>query len=449
MARTRIAMIAALLLAFALPVHGLAQSAEADISAANPEETAALEKRAADVLFLFQDRLVTPDDVFSERFLRAVPASQLTTVFSQIERQMGPIEGVQSVERTGRFQGYVTFRFANGFGSGPMALSPNAPHKIEGLLLNEFAPNGDGVERIEKELLSLPGEVSVYFGSLDGKVPRLEINADKQLAIGSTFKLYVLSALAREIIADDDRHWSEVVFVGDKLCLSPPCGPGLRSFTSGTIQNWPAPTPMTVQSLATLMISVSDNTASDELIRYLGEERVVQEMIESGHSAPERNQPFLTTRQMFALKAGGPEMIRTYRDATREERYEIAFDAEQAELSEADVQSVFASGPVAIDVEWFASAHDLRRLLNSFPESHWDTARKIMAINPSVGPGVKRLYSPIYYKGGSEPGVLNYTWLLRDIHGWKVLTMSWNNPESTLDETQFELLAQRLLSIKF
>ena len=38
-------------------------------------------------------------------------------------------------------------------------------------------------------------------------------------------------------------------------------------------------------------------------------------------------------------------------------------------------------------------------------------------------------------KGGSEPGVLNLTWLVRNRAGtWHVVTGSWNNPAAPLEE---------------
>ena len=70
-----------------------------------------------------------------------------------------------------------------------------------------------------------------------------------------------------------------------------------------------------------------------------------------------------------------------------------------------------------------------------------------MAINTAASPNAETNYAPIYYKGGSEPGVLNFTWLLRSAYGWEVLTMSWNNAEAVLDEARFQRLAQRLLAL--
>jgi len=50
------------------------------------------------------------------------------------------------------------------------------------------------------------------------------------------------------------------------------------------------------------------------------------------------------------------------------------------------------------------------------------------------------------YKGGSEPGVLNMTWLLKSkSNAWYCLSASWNNEKKNLDENKFFELVQSVL----
>ena len=44
------------------------------------------------------------------------------------------------------------------------------------------------------------------------------------------------------------------------------CRSDRASLPSGITQSWPAGSPVTLQTLATLMISISDNTATDTLV---------------------------------------------------------------------------------------------------------------------------------------------------------------------------------------
>ena len=75
-------------------------------------------------------------------------------------------------------------------------------------------------------------------------------------------------------------------------------------------------------------------------------------------------------------------------------------------------------------------------------------AFEIMAINESLSPSARENWSYVGYKGGSEPGVLNLTWLLTDKAGRDhALVLSWNNPDATLDQTALELIAQRIFSL--
>jgi hypothetical protein len=65
-----------------------------------------------------------------------------------------------------------------------------------------------------------------------------------------------------------------------------------------------------------------------------------------------------------------------------------------------------------------------------------------MAVNPGLDiPKGGFVYAG--YKGGSEPGVLNMTWLFRTAGpDWYCLTGSWNNAKDTLDEKVFFELMQ-------
>ncbi len=57
-----------------------------------------------------------------------------------------------------------------------------------------------------------------------------------------------------------------------------------------------------MQQVAADMISISDNTAADHLLRLVGRERVESYQTTMGHSMPALNIPFPTTRELFILK---------------------------------------------------------------------------------------------------------------------------------------------------
>ena len=58
----------------------------------------------------------------------------------------------------------------------------------------------------------------------------------------------------------------------------------------------------------------------------------------------------------------------------------------------------------------------------------------ILGTSPGMSPDMRRSFAAAGYKGGSEPGVLNYSWLLRRPSGaWYAVTVSWNNPAAAVD----------------
>ena len=51
-------------------------------------------------------------------------------------------------------------------------------------------------------------------------------------------------------------------------------------------------------------------------------------------------------------------------------------------------------------------------------------------------------------QGGSEPGVLNLSWLLQDHAGeWHVVTLTTNNPDAAIDAEAFRALAMRAIAL--
>ena len=75
-------------------------------------------------------------------------------------------------------------------------------------------------------------------------------------------------------------------------------------------------------------------------------------------------------------------------------------------------------------------------------------AREIMAVSPAMPEAKRGNWRYVGFKGGSEPGVLNLTWLLQDQAGdWRILSLSWNDPAAPVDAGTLELIAQRILSL--
>ena len=409
------------------------RSAPADQSV--PAMTSIVEERTQDVVAV-SSGTKDADDVFAASFLAAVPKSQIAAINMQLTEQFGALEGVERVTMAGVDRAEIVLRFDKALGTGGIAVERSAPHRVTELLLQDFVPLGDDADTIEADIAALPGSVSVLFAPLDpAEEAVLAIDPDRQFAIGSTFKLYVLSALARQVEAGE-REWSDVVPLTR------------RSFPSGQMQDWPIGSPVTLHTLATLMISVSDNTATDMLMRLLGRDALEAEFTRIGHSDPARTLPFLTTFEMFALKGDDAALAR-YAESDASEKRRILDDLERRIAGDVDsiATPTFALPTMIEEVEWFASGQDLRFLARHLSQIDDPTARRIMQVNTALPVSVTEKWKYAGYKGGSEPGVLNLTWLLQDMDDeWHVLAMSWNDVDAPLDNDRLMQLGRRILA---
>ncbi len=244
----------------------------------------------------------------------------------------------------------------------------------------------------------------------------------------SQFKLYVLGALAEQIAAGKVA-WDQQLVVPDAVKSLG------NSQASGSLQFAPPGTSVTVEEAATKMISISDNTAADLLIGLVGRD-AVERQVRRWSSHASANHPFLTTREMFLLhySAGlGDRYL-----ATPPNRREAFLTASVDPLPIGAITSGFSLEPRHVeDIEWFASPDDICRAFAGLQR---------LAKHPRLAPlstvlsrelGTIGLAPPawrtVFFKGGSEPGVLTLGWLATDRHGETfVVEAMVSNPDTAL-----------------
>lgn len=414
---------------------GLSSHSYAQITEDAAAELPGLEMRAEQVLKVIDGALPDAyDEVFTDAFLADVPPDQLSALSGQLVAQYGEAQAVESIRAASASQAEVRFRMERAIVVAQLTLDRSDGNRILGLLLTGSEPVDDNLAKIEADLASLPGTVRAYFSPLGEGVPSIDMGSDEPMPLGSTFKLYVLAALAQDI-AEGTRRWSDVVTLDT------------ASFPSGQMQDWPQGSPVTLHTLASMMISISDNTATDQLIEIVGRERILDVMAQSGHSDPSLNTPFLNTRELFELKGGSTDRLEAYRDGDDMDKGAILATVDGS-VTAAQIEAAFATGPVALDIEWFATPRDLANLFAHMKRSADEAAFPIMAINKNATAIVAENWAYIGYKGGSEPGVLNLTWLLQDKAGdWHILTLGWSNPDAALDEDRLGQIGQRILAL--
>ena len=372
---------------------------------------------------------------FTPSFLAAVPPAQIKAISDSFTQQYGKALSVQSVQRSGTNNATLQVEYDKAVATIEITTEASPPFKVAGLLAKGFAVKGDSIDKIKADFGALSGTSGFVVQKLsdDGVATLYAVNADTQFATGSTFKLYVLAELASQV-AGGQRRWSDVVPLG------------VRNHSSAGTQNWPLDTPVTLQTLATWMISVSDNAATDALMRELGRDAVEGKLATIGHSAPDKALPMLTTVEAFALKSN-PALRQRFEKASEAGQREL-LTSERAALSYGAIDmSQLGSGPVAIDtIEWSASPKDTTLLLNNLRRTDSQTARDIMAVNNGIGPATAGKWRYFGYKGGSEPGVISMSFLTQSRAGdWYAISGSWNNPAKDVDNVAFVQLMTRLL----
>jgi len=319
---------------------------------------------------------------FTPAFLAQVAAPQVQTIINDMKRQLGPYQGI-------RQQGLI---------SGLLFQAPRSHPKPSQDLTSAFQ--------------AFPGTVSVLV--IENGTPKLSYNPDQPLAVGSAFKLAVLNVLKTQIAAQQ-QSWDAVLTLQANL----------KSLPSGFLQTWPHNSALTVYSLAALMMSQSDNTATDHLIRLVGKPAL--------EKLSPRNTPFLMTREAFALKNPSNVSLRDRFLATEPQQRQ-ALLTESAPLPSV---SNLESGVLSPEIEWFYTTTELCQLMANVADL------PLTQINPGVAR--PQDWQTISFKGGSAPGVLNFTTQLQSQDGKTYcVSATWNNSQP-LEEAKFTALYSGLI----
>lgn len=262
--------------------------------------------------------------------------------------------------------------------------------------------------------------------------------ADRRVGVASSFKLYVLGELARQV-ATGRARWNEQLTVSTIL-KSKPAGE-MRYEAPGTRHS--------LRYFAERMIAESDNTATDHLIARLGRENVESAFKLLGHGAPELNRPLLMTRELFALKIMNDDRLI--------DAYLTADDAERRRLLAERVTPLRLNpegwgtwnGPRHIEqLEWFASAADICRAFARLSEMAerpgLEPVADILALNRGGDIFDRKRWPSAAFKEGYEAGVYSMAWSVRRADGRRyVVAAAFNDSVGDIDRDAAWRLAER------
>jgi beta-lactamase class A len=356
----------------------------------------------------------------------AITAAGGAAALSQTFAAFGQLTVEQTVTQTPT---EVRVIASTAIGTAMVTLAVDGTGLIEGLQLSPYMATPTSWAQLDSSLKSLAPQVSFATSVLSPGGQCRVVNgiaANTQRPLGSAFKLYVLGALG-QAVADHRASWNEQLAIHDQW----------KSLPSGVMQNYPAGTEFTLAQYADNMISISDNTAADHLIHFLGRDAVQAQLFRFGNSRPQSDIPFLTTRDLFVFKGDQyPKLADAYLALPRPLRPAGLAAADQVPL--ADVQ-VWPTPEDINQLEWFASPTDICRAYAGLWRENAQPGQSAIGTALSINDGGLGLdpsaYPTVWYKGGSEPGVLTMNFLVRAADGKIVVTsVMLGNPTANINE---------------
>lgn len=368
---------------------------------------------------------------FAPQFLAQVSADEVSQALVALHQQLGKFEvtdegGTPPLEANAVLRGAsLTLRVA-------LVMTETTPRQIAGLLFRPAstvapATSYDGAV----ELLGKLGATSQLFVAAIEKnrcVPLYAHNPGARVPVASTSKLWVLLALDEKLRADKKLTWDTKLPIREEG----------KSLPSGTMQNDPAGTEHTLREYATQMIAISDNTATDHLIDFIGVTGVERALSLAKHGKPALNTPYLRTRELFGLKlAASPDELAAYRKSSVAGKRKFLAEVRKrpVELEKAVKEW---QAPRALDLEWFASGPEVCSALAVLgarakfsPDSELLTA-----LGKSVAVDLDRSqWRYVGFKGGSEPGVVHLAFLLQRADGkWFAVVLAVHDDARLIDE---------------
>ncbi len=363
-------------------------------------------------------------------FKQQVPPARFLEVTEQVGADLNPfvVEGFEGEPSETHAVAVLRNQRGEAFRL-TVTVEPDPPHLIAGALIQPATDLDEGApttwQEVDEVLRGAASDVGFLAAEFrDGACkPIHELQSEAPLAIGSTFKLYVLGAVAREVELGR-ATWDERLSIRDDL----------RSIPPGEMRAAEPGTRFALQEFARAMISVSDNTATDHLLERVGRRRVESFQRTMGNSHWRMNVPFLSTREVTILKLAADEEAGNYLSSSTENRRKLL----ATEIADAPLPSAAAltgwTEPLRIEsLEWFASAHDLCRAMAYLKEMSerpgLHPIERILSTDATTLEGDAGTWPYVGFKGGSEPGVLNMTAILRRDDGrWFFVSMGLNDP---------------------
>ncbi len=305
-------------------------------------------------------------------------------------------------------------------------------------------------EAAADKLETLAEDVGVLVAEIDADnqcVPLFERNAGTARATASIFKVWVMGALAQAI--EDGTVTADQLIALDAA----------NQVLAGTINSEPLGTQFTVSDMATLMLGISDNTATEHVFRLLGRAANESILTQFNYASPDLMLPFLSMNEAFHLYFTVPEAdALAFVSGSEQEQRDYVNDV----LEPLGPVTVFTnSNPsVLVSGTWQGSPLDVCAAIAGLRQFS-DLGDAIPEVDRAYGAetlvaNLRAQWERVWFKGGSLSDgvglrVLTYGWLLEsDSRGAYVVIAMGNNDSggsARIDSAQFASVASRLIDI--
>lgn len=262
-------------------------------------------------------------------------------------------------------------------------------------------------------------------------------------ATASIFKIWVLAGLAEAIAQGTMAPEDPLALVAGEIA------PG------GTINSEPLGTLFSVFDLATLMMGISDNTATDLLHEHVGRTLIDQVIAASGVTDPTVLQPLLGISEQFHLFRSFP--------LAEAEAYVAGDETFQHGFLEDEIVPLgpvgngpypFFNVPLLTDGSWHASPDDICATFASLRHHRGEALRTIeFALGASAAqPDVRGKWDRVWYKGGSLASsslhVLTHAWMLERTGEAPVVVVAMSNSDAGgIDQFNVQSVTGRILEL--
>lgn len=379
---------------------------------------------------VFNDVAYEYKSSFSDSFVKAIPEVYFRELVKEATEAAGPcIRTLQSKSTDDTAE----YRLQSIKGNSiRIIFAVDSSGRISGLQILDVSLESQKIatwDDAASVVNSWEGQTSfhvVHFG-----IAEQDLRGNEVQPLGSVFKLYVLGALV-DTISSGKMKWQDQFPLRDEY----------KSLPSGVMHTWPAGQMVSLFQFAENMIKISDNTATDHLLNILGRKTVEEQLITLKNGIPEKNIPFLTTAEMFKLKWAAPaELQQSYLKSTNEVRRHILESSiSSIPLSQVGTNGLSMNTPTFThELEWFASTRDVCSAMQGLQDKNSEEALKILAQNvPLIQVNEDSHWQYAGFKGGSEPGVIAASYLLRSKSGETgCVAITWNNTLKNVNQWTF------------